>query len=92
MLGQKTLSVTLMILLLLFGFLYLVLVNSRVTKGFEIKKLEQRVFELNESQKQLQHQVSDLQSIQNIEKHVNLADYVPTQNITYLQEGNVARK
>lgn len=69
---------------------YLVLINIRMTKGFEIKELEQRLSEAEKTQKQLEARVADLQSIQSIEDKLDISGFVPTTNVSYLKAGDYA--
>lgn len=89
-LGQKALSITFIALLLVMGFSYLMLINDRATKGFEIKSLEKKIAELQKTQKQLQLDAADLQSIQNIQQRMNLENFVPVANISYLKNTGMA--
>lgn len=91
-LGQKALAVMLLLLLGGMCFSYLALVNERVTKGFEIKKLEKQIIELEKSQKILEREAADLQAIQNIEQRLNLENYVLTTEITHLSKPEVAHR
>lgn len=87
-LGQRTLAMTLLILFCCVSFLYLMLVNARETKGFEIKSLENSISELQKSQRQLEYEAADLQSIQHIQKEMNMSEFVPTTNVSYLKQEN----
>lgn len=89
-LSQKALALTLAVILGMTAFSYLMLVNGRVSKGFEIQILEKKLAELQKNQRTLERESADLQSIQNIEQKVNLADYTPTLNIQYLPDAEMA--
>jgi hypothetical protein len=72
------------------GFVYLFIVSSLGTKGYDIRKLEQQVVSLQAEQKILQTQASDLQSIQHIKSEVQQLNFVPATNVTYLKESDFA--
>ncbi|MBI4054171.1 MAG: hypothetical protein HY397_02475 [Candidatus Doudnabacteria bacterium] len=88
--SQKTLSLSLIAMLAIFSFLYLTLVNIRATKGFEIKRLEKRIVDLENSRSALERTAAELQSINQIEQRVNLSDFVPTTNVSYLNPTDYA--
>lgn len=85
-------GVAILIFLGIFGILYLVEVNSISTKGYEIRTLEKRVFELSESAKRLQLEVAEQQSIQNIEGAVRVLNLVPSAGMNYLRDDGYALK
>ena len=89
-LSQKTLTITLLGMLLLSGVFYLMLINSRVSKSFQIEELDQRVAELKKDNTRLETQSAGLQSIQNIQKNLDLENYVPTTDVSYLNEQDYA--
>jgi len=89
-LSRHALVFSLLAMIGLMCFSYVALINTRVTKGFEIKALEQRLAELQKGQKQLQQQAAELQSIQNIEQKLDLSGFIPTTNVTYLRSGDYA--
>mgnify|MGYP001565074386 FL=1 len=77
-------------LLTAFAVLYLFLVNSLSTKGYEIKKLEKRIVELQEIQKRLGMESSALQSVQQIEETTKALNLVPSRWINYPQHSGYA--
>jgi hypothetical protein len=79
-------------LIILFGLSYLFIINSLSTKGYEIKKLEQRLINLESSQKKLQVEAADLQSINNLQLEAAKLNFVPATNITYLKDPDYAFK
>ena len=89
-LSQKTLTVTLIVMLVLGGIFHLMLINSRVTKNFKIDELYQRLSELQKSNAQLERKAADLQSIHNIQQRLDLSYYVPTTDVSYLNEQDYA--
>jgi len=89
-LSQKTLTVTLLGMLVFAGVFYLMLINSRVSKSFKIDELDQRLTQLKKEHTQLETQAANLQSIQNIQKSLNLENYIPTTDVSYLNEHDYA--
>lgn len=89
-LSQRVLASTLVVLLVAVTAFYLMLVNVRVTKGFEIRDLETKIAQLQKDQKQLELETADLQSINNIEKKVDLGAFVPAANVQYLKDSSFA--
>jgi cell division protein FtsL len=77
---------------LILGLVYLFVVNSLGTKGYEIKKLDEQVRQLQSDQKTLQLQSSDLQSINRIQTEAQKLNFVPTTNVTYLKASDFALK
>jgi hypothetical protein len=76
----------------LLGGVYLFTVNSLGTKGYEIRKLEERVRGLEADQKALQLQSSDLQSINRIQASAQKLNYVPVSSVSYLKGSDYALK
>lgn len=91
-LSQKALCVSLMAVLVSIVLMYVVQINTSVTKGFEIRDLEKKIAELQKQQKQLQDEAADLQSIQNIEEKINVSNYIPTTNVSYIHESGFAQR
>lgn len=89
-LGVKALSYTFLGFLVFFGLSYIILVNIRVTKGFEIRDLENRIIALQQTSEQLQRKAADYQSIQKIQQQVDLSSFVPTTNVNYLKATDYA--
>ena len=77
---------------IILGLVYLFVVNSLGTKGYEIKKLDQQVQQLETNQKNLQLQASDLQSINRIQTEAQKLNFIPNSNITYLKASDFALK
>jgi cell division protein FtsL len=78
--------------MVMIGMVYLFTVSSMGTKGYEIKKLEENVRQLRDVQKNLQLQVSDLQSITHIQSEVQQLNFVPAASVTYLKDPDFALK
>jgi cell division protein FtsL len=64
---------------------YFVQANSFSTKGFEISKLQQQVDDLAESNKKLQIEAAELQSLQRIQSEPQVTGMVPVNTVTYVQ-------
>jgi len=83
-LSQKTLAITLLVLLAGLGLAYLVMVNTRVSKGFKVAQMQEQIAELQKRQRALEQQAASLQSIQTIQKHLDMGQFVPATDVTYL--------
>jgi cell division protein FtsL len=70
---------------LLLAVSYLVQANSFSTKGFEISRLQQKVDALSESNKKLQIEAAQLQSLQRIQSEPQQTSMVPVNIVTYIQ-------
>ena len=67
---------------------YLVQANSIATKGYQIKELEQKMYTLERSSRDLESQALRLQSIQNISSKIDSLDMEVAKGIEYLVEEN----
>jgi hypothetical protein len=75
------------------GFFYLYQVNDLATKGFEIKKVENKIENLREKRKKLKIQETELKSMYNLEKEVKDMNLVNCSSISYIEhEGPLAMK
>ncbi len=74
------------------GLVYLFVINSLGTKGYDIKKLDQQVRNLEDQQKTLFMQASDLQSINRIQDQAQKLNYVPVNNAIYIKDSDFALK
>lgn len=81
---RSNLALWLMGVIVVFGILYVIEVNNISTKGYEIKKLEKTLGELQDSQKKLELEASSLKSMQNIETEVKTLNLVPSNEVKYL--------
>lgn len=91
--GSLFASVSVIVLVLLFGAFYLWEVNDLATKGFEIRDLEKQIQELAKNNKRMQIREVELKSMYNIEKSSRDLNLVSPQNITYLEiNGPVAMR
>lgn len=82
------------ILVLLVGamLLYLVQVNNFATKGYEIKKLQTAVSQLQDENSKLVVQAAQLQSIQRIQTDPAVLNMVPATQMTYVQTTSLTEK
>ncbi|MEJ0021980.1 MAG: hypothetical protein WDN47_05445 [Candidatus Doudnabacteria bacterium] len=90
--SNKILNLSILVATLCFGFIYLFEINAMGTKGYQIRSLEQQVRQVQEVQKNLQLQTSDLQSINRIQLLAQTLNFVPTTNVTYLKDSDFALK
>ena len=89
-LGQKSLTITLLALLFAGVFFHLMLINSRVSKTFQVEELSQKMVELQKIQAYLEREAADLQSIQSIQEKLNVSEFIPTTDVSYLSEQDYA--
>ena len=71
---------------------YLVQISSLGTKGYDIKKVEQKIQLLEDEQKTLQIESSNLQSMDQIQTQAVKLNFVPSTNVSYIQNSNFALK
>jgi len=88
----RKLNIVLLASLVLLGFGYLFQINSLGTTGYEIKKVEKQIQALQQEQKSLQLDASDLQSIERVQAEATKLNFVPSENVTYLKDPNFALK
>lgn len=89
-LGQRALSITLMAVIMVGAISYLALINSRVSKAFEIESLQEQLTDLRKVNKFLEQEAAELQSIQKIQDKVNLDEFIPTTEVSYIAEQDYA--
>jgi len=90
--SAKILNLSILTGIVLLSLVYLFEINALGTKGYEIKKLEQQVREVEEEQKNLQMRASDLQSINRIQENAQKLNFVPSTNVVYLKDTDFALK
>ena len=78
--------------IVLLGLGYSFTISSLGTKGYEIKRVESRLQAIENEQKSLQIQSSDLQSINQIQNQATLGQFVPVTQVTYIKDANFALK
>lgn len=66
------------------GVFYILQVNSLATQGYEIKKLEQLLTEMRESNKRLELEATALKSMERIGEEVKQLNMVPSRGVDYL--------
>lgn len=66
------------------GLVYIVQTNGTATKGYTIMSLEERLNQLNEENKQLKMEATELQSLSRIEKIIGVYEMTTVAQIDYL--------
>lgn len=90
--GTYRLNLAIVSSIFILGLVYLFVINGLGTKGYQIRKLEEQVRTLENDQKNLQLQASDLQSINRIETEAKMLNFVPAGDVTYLKDSDFAFK
>lgn len=90
--GNQRLNLILLAAILLLGLGYLFTINALGTKGYEIKRVESRLQNLENEQKNLQIQSGNLQSINQIQGQATAVNFVPVTSVIYIKDGNFAFK
>ena len=88
--NTKVLNISILVGIVFFGLLYFFEINALGTKGYEIQKLQAQIKALEDQQKTLQLQASDLQSITRIQDEATALNFVPSTNVTYLKTSDFA--
>jgi hypothetical protein len=78
--------------LLLLAFAYLVQVNAFSTKGYEIHSLQVKISTLQEQNKKISIESSQLQSLNRIESAPQTATMVPVTQIGYIRTTALSRR
>jgi len=65
---------------------YLCVINTGAVKGYEIKKVEQKIAQLKKENRQLQIEEAELNSFYNIKKEVGGLDMVEVKDIVYVSD------
>jgi len=89
---SRKLNIALILSIVLLGFGYLFQINALGTTGYQIKKVEKQIQALQQEQKNLQLDASDLQSIERVQAEAVKLNFVPSENVTYLKDPNFALK
>jgi hypothetical protein len=79
-------------LIISLSLVYIFSANTMATTGFQIKRLSSQLTDLEEQHKKLELQNSTLQSVSTIQQKTASLNLVPSTNITYLKDDNVALK
>lgn len=74
------------------GMAYLVSINSLSTKGYEIRRLEQKIKNLEATRKNLEVQSSNLQSITRIQQEAAKLNFVPVGQTVFVRDQDYALK
>ncbi len=90
--SSKTLNVSILVAIVVFGLVYFFEINALGTKGYQIRNLEQQVRSLEESQKNLKMQASNLESINQVQQEAQKLNFVPSTNVTYIKDSDFALK
>lgn len=91
--GRVTLNFVLVVLICLFGFLYIFEVNNAATKGFDIRNMEKTIQELKDSNEKLRIREAELRSMYNIEGKTKDLNMTAPKDVSYLTlPGNMAMK
>ncbi|HFC76874.1 MAG TPA: hypothetical protein ENJ27_01450 [Candidatus Moranbacteria bacterium] len=67
---------------------YLCIINIGAVKGYEIRKVENKIAELKKENKQLQIEEAELSSFYNIKKEVGSLNMVEAKEIVYINDNN----
>lgn len=76
--------------LFMLGVAYLFQVNSLSTKGYEIKKLEQRLLELKETSERLELEARSLKAVETIQGEAKMLNLVPSGGVNYFPGNDYA--
>lgn len=72
------------VMLIATGVVYLLVVNSLSTQGYEIKRLEQKLAAVKDQRASLEIEAASLKSIQQMDIEIKNLNLVPSQNMKYL--------
>ncbi len=67
---------------------YLFIINTGAVKGYEIRKVEKKISELQKENKQLQIEEAELNSFYNIKKEVKNLNMVEATEIVYVNDND----
>ena len=84
LLNLKTMSLVIVSLVVFMGVMYIVQTNTIAVSGYQMKELENRFIELKEEEQTLKLQVTQLQSLQNIEQKISGLSMEPITQVEYL--------
>jgi len=82
---MSTLNVIAIALILTMGTLYLVQVNRATTKGYQIRDLEKKIQAIEDSNRKVQLEVAELQSLDSVEERIKELGMVPVSNVKYIK-------
>lgn len=91
--GIRSSALVLAAALILAGAIYLYQVNTIVSKGYEIKEVENKIQDLQKESQNLKIKEVELKSMYNIEKSMEELNLVISSSISYVEtDGPVAMK
>jgi cell division protein FtsL len=86
----RTINIFLGFLVVLTFISYLIQINGLATKGYQIKELEQKIFELQQETADLELEALGLQSLNAVQDRVNQLEMVAVGQTEYLAPAPVA--
>lgn len=72
-----------LIALVIFGTLYVVVVNHSATQGYRMRDLEQRIGQIKTANKRMELQLTGYQSMQTIRESLGESEFVPVSEVKY---------
>lgn len=81
---KRKLVISLIFLIIVFGFLYILQINNSTSKGYKIRSLKNQISELGEINKSYQVNISNLKSINFLQSKTEGLKMVKAQGIEYL--------
>lgn len=91
--GKRSLGFITVVLILILSLFYLAQANQIATKGYEIRKLEDKKVQEMEKQDRLNIEAARLKSVKEIQNNANNLQMVPATEINYVSpDKSVAKK
>jgi cell division protein FtsL len=84
--GFTKTKVTLIVFALVVCVSYLGIINISAVKGYEIRKIENKISEVRKENKKLQIEVAELSSSYNIKNEIENLNMVEAEDIVYISE------
>ncbi|MFA6184043.1 MAG: hypothetical protein WC682_02985 [Parcubacteria group bacterium] len=69
---------------------YLGIINTTAVKGYEVRKVEQRIEDLKKENEQLKIQEAELNSFYNIKDNIGNLNMVEVKDVTYIDDNEDA--
>lgn len=82
--SSLTLTLVTLVLTILFGGVYVSLINASSVEGFALKELEQRVDALTRENDRLHFVASELSSLSRIERYADASSMVPIGSVEFM--------
>ena len=79
------LNIAIIVCIVVVGFLYLIEVNQATTKGYKMQDLEKRIQGVEQANRKLELQATELQALNNIQERVKTLGMVPTDKVKYMK-------